>query len=249
MERWKDRVAVVTGSNSGIGTGIARALVQNGLRVVGMDRTEISNELKSFISGDHGKFYFYQTNLRKEKEIIEAFGWIANNLGAISVFVNNAGLTSSVKKIEDGITDEWRNVLDVNILAVTICTREALKSMKRHVVEDGHIINICSILSHVSRPIATQVMYCASKKAVMAVSEGVRRELILEGSKIRVSTICPGMVDTNIMRAVNHSFAPEKPKLLPEDVAQTVLFCLQVPPHVQISDIVVHPVGENLQLP
>ncbi|RZF37000.1 hypothetical protein LSTR_LSTR004688 [Laodelphax striatellus] len=249
MERWKDRVAVVTGSNSGIGTGVARAFVQNGLKVVGLDKTEFSNGLKSSFNDERGQFYFHRTDLRKEKEIIEAFEWIDNNLGAISVFVNNAGLTSSVRKIEDGITDEWRNVLDVNILAVTICTREALKSMRKHSVEDGHIINMCSILSHVSRPIATQVMYCASKKAVMAVSEGIRRELILEGSKIRVSTICPGMVDTNILKAVNHSFSPDKPKLLPEDVAQTVLFCLQVPPHVQISDIVVHPVGENLQLP
>ncbi|XP_069691186.1 dehydrogenase/reductase SDR family member 11-like isoform X2 [Periplaneta americana] len=188
MERWVGRVAVVTGASSGIGAAIARDLVKKGLKVVGLarrlDRLQVAAvELKDL----PGELHAVQCDITKEQDILSAFKWVKEHLGGVDVMVNNAGLLHQAF-LSDGETSEWREMLDVNVLGLSICTREAISSMKERGVTDGHIVHINSISGHGLPPSSTMCyMYGATKNAVTMLAEGLRRELVKNNSKIRVT--------------------------------------------------------------
>ncbi|XP_022197340.2 dehydrogenase/reductase SDR family member 11 [Nilaparvata lugens] len=247
MERWDKRVAVVTGASSGIGEDIAAALVKHGMTVVGLARREDRlKQLAERLGNEQGKFYVRQTDMRIEKEILSSFEWIEKELGAVSVLVNNAGIATK-KPLAEESTANWKDMLGVNVLALSICTRETLKSMKTHGINDGHIINISSKASHHSTPVPGLSVYSATKKAVMAISEGLRRELALSNSLIRVTTICPGLVASEMMDI--YEFGSKIPMkvdcLKPADVTKAVIFCLEMPGYCQINDITLGSTGED----
>ncbi|KAM7067589.1 dehydrogenase/reductase SDR family member 11 isoform 3-T3 [Molossus nigricans] len=180
MERWRDRLALVTGASGGIGAAVARALVQQGLKVVGCART-----------------------------------------------VGN---------------------IEVNVLALSICTREAYQSMKERNVDDGHIININSMSGHRVLPQSAVHFYSATKYAVTALTEGLRQELREAQTHIRATCISPGLVETHFAFKL-HDQDPEKAAatyehikcLKPEDVAEAVIYVLSTPQRVQIGDIQMRP--------
>ncbi|RZF36999.1 hypothetical protein LSTR_LSTR004687 [Laodelphax striatellus] len=247
MERWVKRVAVVTGASSGIGEDIAATLVKYGMTVVGMARREDRlKQLEKRLENEKGKFYPRQTDVRIEDEILSDFEWIEQELGPVSVLVNNAGLHSN-KALTEENTGKWKDILGVNVLALSICTREALRSMRNHGINDGHIINISSIASQHSTPLPGCSMYAASKRAVMAISEGLRRELALSNSLIRVTTICPGLVATEIIdnSGMGSKLPPNLPILQPADVTKAIIFCLEMPAYCQINDLTLRTVGED----
>lgn len=247
MERWEGKVAVVTGASAGIGEAVSKLLVKHGMIVVGVARRENKlKELSSELEGLKGKFHPLKADISKEGDIFAAFSWIEKNVGGVHVLINNAGLTAAVKPLADGEIQDWRNVLDVNLLALTICSREALKSMKAHNIDDGHIINISSIAAHMSSPLPGYAMYAGSKRAVQAITEGMRVELAAANSKIKVTTICPGVVKTEVFEAGGVKLPPGIPYLESENIAETVVFCLQMPPSAQVTDLHIRPVGEDL---
>ncbi|XP_012868531.1 PREDICTED: dehydrogenase/reductase SDR family member 11 [Dipodomys ordii] len=138
--------------------------------------------------------------------------------------------------------------LQVNVLALSICTREAYQSMKEQNVDDGHIININSMCGH-RVPFQSEThFYCATKYAVTALTEGLRQELLEAQSHIRATCISPGLVETQFAFKL-HDKDPEKAAatyecikcLRPEDVADAVIYVLSSPPHVQIGDIQMRP--------
>ncbi|PSN58402.1 Dehydrogenase/reductase SDR family member 11 [Blattella germanica] len=141
-------------------------------------------------------------------------------------------------------------MIDVNVMGLSICTREALKSMKQKGMDQGHIIHINSLAGHYDVVQPGFHMYSATKHAVTALTEGLRRELVDKGSKIRVTSISPGLVDTEILRrgTVDNVDADElykkAPSLNPKDISDAVLYVLGTPPHVQIHELTIQPVGE-----
>nr|CAD7442535.1 unnamed protein product [Timema bartmani]CAD7458350.1 unnamed protein product [Timema tahoe] len=247
MERWSGRVALVTGASIGIGAAIAKELVKHGVIVVGLARRvhmiqELSKELHMY----PGKLYGVKADLSKEEDILEAFTWVKDNLGGVDILVNNAGVIS-FSRLADAPSCEWRQAYAIHVIAPSICIREAFRSMKDREVDDGHIVNILSITTNHSPESQPIIMYFASKQSLRVLTEGLRRELVQLNSKIRVTGISPGLVDT-----IEDTASPEerdlfkgKPSLNSEDVAHALIFALSAPSHVQIHELTIRPVGEQ----
>ncbi|KAM4726884.1 dehydrogenase/reductase SDR family member 11a [Anableps anableps] len=255
MERWKGRVALVTGASIGIGAAVTRALVQHGMRVVGCARNvdkieKLAAECES--AGYSGTLIPYKCDLSNEEEILSMFSAIKTLHKGVDVCINNAGLAHN-EPLLSGKTEGWRNMIDVNVLALSICTREAYKSMKERDVDDGHIININSMSGHRLVPSADEHFYCATKYAVTALTEGIRQELREEKTHIRATCISPGIVETEFAFR-HHNSDPEKAAavyesikcLKAEDIASAITFVLSAPPHVQIGDVQMRPVEQVL---
>lgn len=120
MDRWRGKVAVVTGASAGIGAAISQKLVHEGLQVVGLDRRhETVKELskKLIKEGARGKLYVYKADVTQEEELLRAFKWIKENLGTIHILINNAGVIQITNLIE-GNTEKWRKVFDTNVLGL-----------------------------------------------------------------------------------------------------------------------------------
>lgn len=134
-----------------------------------------------------GRLYPLKCDVRREDDIIKSFKWINDNIGPISILINNAGIMKSAN-LTEGNTDDWRIIFDVNVLAVCICTREAIKIMKQHHIH-GHVINMNSLHGHYvnmgSEPLLT--VYPASKFAVRAITDTLRQELKQFGRPIKVT--------------------------------------------------------------
>ncbi|XP_066219302.1 dehydrogenase/reductase SDR family member 11 isoform X3 [Saccopteryx leptura] len=250
MDRWRDRLALVTGASGGIGAAVARALVQQGLKVVGCARTvgnieELAAECKS--AGYPGTLIPYRCDLSNEEDILSMFSAIRSQHSGVDICINNAGLARP-DTLLSGSTSGWKEMFNVNVLALSICTREAYQSMKERKVDDGHIININSMSGHRVLPQSVTHFYSATKYAVTALTEGLRLELREAQTHIRATCISPGLVETQFAFRL-HDKDPEKAAaiygqiecLKPEDVAAAVIYVLSAPPHVQIGDIQMRP--------
>ncbi|XP_061182578.1 dehydrogenase/reductase SDR family member 11-like isoform X1 [Saccostrea echinata] len=247
MERWVGRVALVTGASVGIGAAITRALVKHGMKVVGCARNvqqieAIKNELKS----EKGQLIPVKCDLTKEEEILSMFGRIQDELGGVDVCINNAGLAHN-SPLLSGSTADWRNMLDVNVLALCICTKEAFQQMQKNKVDDGHIFLINSMSGHRVIRNPGGHFYSATKYAVSGLLEGIRNELTQLETHIRVTSVSPGLVATEFQQRMHKS--EEKGKAIcshfkcleADDLADAVLYALSAPPHVQIHDILLRP--------
>jgi NADP-dependent 3-hydroxy acid dehydrogenase YdfG len=244
MERWKGRVALVTGASSGIGRAIARALVGAGMKVaVCARRAERLDELNAELGGD---LLTQPTDLRDPDAIAALFAALRERWGGVDVLVNNAGLGHDAP-LSSGDTEQWREMLEVNVLALCVCTREALADMRAR-GDDGHVLHISSMSAH--RVPGGSGVYSATKFAVRSLTEGLRKELRELGSNVRVTAISPGFVETGFAAHYHQSEAKARETysrykvLEPGDVADSVLYALSAPPHVQIHDVLMRPTAQ-----
>jgi NADP+-dependent farnesol dehydrogenase len=193
MERWQGKLAVVTGASAGIGAAIAVELVKAGMIVVGLARrTDKIEELRCKIPlKQKGNLHALELDISKEEDIIEVFKKIDCNYGGISVLVNNAGVMLEGRLLERDSSSTLRKIMDVNVFGLVNCTREAYLSMKKHGINDGHIVHINSTLGHkipFAEGLKTHLnMYGASKFAVNALTETYRQDFIFEKTKIKVT--------------------------------------------------------------
>ncbi|XP_055915109.1 farnesol dehydrogenase-like isoform X4 [Eupeodes corollae] len=246
MDRWQNRVAVVTGASSGIGEAIAKDLVAAGLRVVALARREDRlDKIRSELPSDdvRERFFVKKCDITKEDDVKTTFEWIEQTLGGTDILVNNAGTTrpGNLVEIDMAVMDE---VLNINVRGLIYCTQAAFKSMKARNF-DGHIVHINSIAGHnvpITRPGLSYNIYPPTKFAVTAINEVMRNELRDLGTKIKTTSISPGITKTEI--APPELYDLFDALLMPEDVSQAVLFCIATPPHVQIHEMVIKPVGE-----
>nr|CAD7428618.1 unnamed protein product [Timema monikensis] len=149
----------------------------------------------------------------------------------------------------NGKTEGWEKQIDLGIIGVSICTREAIKSMRERQVDDGHIININSVAGHAISGVPLLIMNSAIKHGLTVLTEGLRRELVASDSKIRVTSISPGLVRTEATLALEEhlgdTLIKDNPQLAPKDIADAILFCLGAPAHVQIHELTIRPAGEK----
>ncbi|KAJ3660773.1 hypothetical protein Zmor_005205 [Zophobas morio] len=130
MDRWRGKVAIVTGASADIGAAIAKQLVEEGLHVVGLARrSERVEDLVKQLEGKKGKLYALKTDISKEKDILKAFKWVSDNLGPVHILINNAGIIQQTN-LTEGDTEKWKKIFDTNVLGLCIATREAVKIMK-----------------------------------------------------------------------------------------------------------------------
>lgn len=192
MDRWNGKTAVVTGASSGIGAAIVVDLIKAGVNVVGLarrkDRVEALKE--KLPASATGQLYAIKCDLKQESDIKSAFNWIDSNLGGTDILINNAGIIKTMNLLDAGNTDNLRETIDTNILAVAICSREAFHSMKRRDV-NGHIIHINSCAGH-KIPYFVGLypsfnIYPSTKYAVTAMTEVLRQELQSFATNIKVT--------------------------------------------------------------
>ncbi|GIY15748.1 hypothetical protein CDAR_266951 [Caerostris darwini] len=253
MERWNGRVALVTGASAGIGAGLCRALVQHGMVVIGCARSvekirAIAEE--DAVKAAPGKLVAIKCDISQETEILSLFSEIRQKFGRLDVCINNAGLSHD-SPLLTGNTSEWKNMLDVNIMGLCICTQEAVKLMQEKGIDDGQIIHLSSIGGHRLGGMGMFGIhfYCGTKFMVRALTEGLRRELKALNSKIRIASVSPGIVETEFFDRYEKENPSKKAPdmfnsmqaLQAKDIADSVLYILSAPQHVEVHDIIVRP--------
>ncbi|XP_029045870.1 farnesol dehydrogenase-like [Osmia bicornis bicornis] len=247
MERWSNKVALITGAGSGIGRCLTECLVGKGMTVVGIGRRiekikALAEELKS----KPGKLFPLQCDLSNQNDIMRVLEWIEKNLGTVNILINNAA-TNTDATMHTGEMDDWKKVFDVNFLGLTCMTKEVLKLMKKKGIDNGVIINIndvCGLKVPTTRDRPVSPAYIASKTALTALTESLRSELAQLKSNIKVISICPGLVETEMTA----QWLRENPRLAlkPKDVSDCVLFALQTPDNVLIKELTVTPIRETM---
>jgi len=247
-ERWKGKVALVTGATTGIGEAMAHALGQLGMKVaVAGRRKERLDAVVKALQADGAEGLATPVDLRSEADIQRMFKDVHGKWGTVDVLINNAGLGYN-GTMADAPTADWKEVLDVNVLAFSICIREALKDMAGK--QDAAIVNISSIAGHRVPPGARgNTFYAASKHAVKAITDGLRFELVNGNSKIKMGMISPGMVATEFharstRTAPKPGSAAQFRVLDPQDIAQAAVYMISTPRHVQVHDIVIRSVEQ-----
>lgn len=243
-EQHSKPVVLVTGASSGIGEAITRRLATEGYRlVICARRQERLDQLAAELRSTSAQVLAQQVDLREEDDILRLFECIRNTWGGVDVLINNAGLGHR-ESLMTGRTEAWREMLEVNVLALCICTREAVRDMRER-SNAGHIIHISSMSGH--RVPASGGVYAASKFAVRALTEGLRQELRAAGTQIKVSSVSPGFVETEFAEKFSQSAQKARevysqyPVLQPKDIAEAVWYLLCQPDHVQVHDILLRP--------
>ncbi|KAK9511634.1 hypothetical protein O3M35_000256 [Rhynocoris fuscipes] len=254
MEVWCNKVAVVTGGNCGIGFSAVKLLLDLNMQVIAVDKNlnnleSLKKDDKSIENGISQRLHPLKVDLRQEKEVKKVFQWADNNLGGLDVLVNNAGV-GGVSKLLESDPEEWKNMLDVNVVAFGLCIVEAVTLMKKCATKNGIIINITSNLAHFVPRYAPFHFYSATKHAARALAEGFRQELLSVDEPIRITSISPGFVKTDIFKSslgkdVDKYFVDNFPSINPEDVAASIKYILSTPPHVTINEIGIRPTGSE----
>uniref|UniRef100_T1PMM5 Short chain dehydrogenase n=1 Tax=Musca domestica TaxID=7370 RepID=T1PMM5_MUSDO len=240
MDRWRNKVAVVTGASSGIGAAIVKDLLENGLQVVGLARRpeRVTDILKTVPPAKHGNLIALRCDVSDVQSVNKAFDTIIAKFGGIDILINNAG-AFTLGQLATMELASVQNILQVNVVALVACTQRAFKSMKERNF-DGHVILINSTLGHripmVGQGPAPFNIYPCSKFAVTAMTEVYRQEFMGLGTKIKVTSISPGQTDTDI---VPDDFRRGQTMLQAKDVAECVHFAIATPPHVQIHELTV----------
>ncbi len=241
-------VAAITGASSGIGSAIAARLAADGydLALCARRQQQLA-DLADKLSQHDAAVLTQSVDLRDEAQILDWFGAIATRFNRLDVLINNAGLGYK-ESLTSGSTEKWRETLEVNVIALSICTREAIKLMRHSGNDQGHIVHISSMSGH---RVPGSGMYSASKFAVRALTEGLRQELRADNSAIRISSISPGFVETEFAEKYSGSREQAQqvysqfPVLQPQDIANAVGYVLSQPDYVQVHDILLRPTQQS----
>jgi len=243
----KDKVAIVTGASSGIGYATALALSKSGAKVaIGARRIDNLLELENKIRQNGGEAFSQKLDVTKKSDCDSFVDATIKKWGGVDILVNNAGLMplSFVKNLK---VDEWDQMIDVNIKGVLYCTAAVIPHM--FAKKSGHIINISSVAGRIVFPSGS--VYCATKHAVTAFSEGLRQEFSTR-SNIRVTCIEPGVVSTELTNTITdeslQSFVETSKKmnsLKAEDIANAILFAVEAPSHVNINEVLIRPTTQE----
>lgn len=241
------KTILITGASSGIGEGCARKFASKGARLILNSRSkdkleQLAQELKETYNAE---CYVMPFDVCDRNAASDSLKSLPDEWKAIDILINNAGLAIGVDKEHEGNIDEWDIMIDTNIKALLSMTRLVVPSMIERGC--GHIINIGSIAGDAAYPGGS--VYCATKAAVKALSDGLRIDLV--DTPLRVTNIKPGLVETNFSvvrfrgdkdRADNvyRGITP----LSGDDIAEVAYFAASAPEHMQVAEILVMPTNQ-----
>jgi NADP-dependent 3-hydroxy acid dehydrogenase YdfG len=247
----ENKVAIVTGASSGIGHATSLALSKAGVRVaVGARRTDRLQELEKKIISDkkdeRGEIFIQKLDVTSKSNCDSFVDAVVRKWGKVDILINNAGLMP-LSYFKNRKVEEWEQMIDVNIKGVLYCTSAVISYMLDK--KSGHIVNISSVAGRIVFPGAS--VYCATKHAITAFSEGLRKELSPE-YKIRVTCIEPGAVSTELLETITDDSmagliqATKNMEILQsEDIANAVLYAIQAPNHVNVNEILIRPTAQE----
>lgn len=244
MTRLSHRIAFVTGASSGIGHSTARALAGEGARLIlAARRVERVHELAQELHAAHGtECSVHELDVRDQPEVEAMVRRLPAEWSAIDILVNNAGLSRGLDKLHEGSLRDWEEMLDTNVKGLLYVSRAVIPGMVER--DRGHVVNIGSIAGREVYPGGN--VYCASKFAERAITKGMMIDL--NGTNVRVTTIDPGLVETEFSLVRFHGDGERARKvyqglrpLTPDDVADAILYAVTRPPHMNVAELVLLP--------
>lgn len=241
----KDKIVIIMGASSGIGEATAKLLAQHDAKLVlasrRMDRLEAIKE-----AYPEANILIQQADVTNYEDVKKVAQLAIDTFGKIDVLYNNAGIMPTAPIIE-GRRDEWRQMLDINIMGVLNGIAAVVPIMTEQ--KSGHIIATDSVAGHVVYP--DSAVYCGTKFAVRAIMEGLRQEQ--RENNIKSTIISPGAVATELYKTINDKEVAEKihqsqkeSGLTPEDIASAVMFAIDTPDRMSISEMIVRPTSQQV---
>lgn len=233
------KVVLITGASSGIGEATAQHLARQMHVVLGARRTDRLERLAAAINAEGGSASVFALDVTSEDSMKEFVGFAVEKHGRVDVLINNAGVMP-LSRLEALKVAEWNQMIDVNIRGVLHGIAAALPLMQAQ--RSGQIINIASIGAYTVSP--TAAVYCATKFAVAAITEGLRQEV---GGDIRVTLVSPGVVESELADSISDPTGREEMRsfrrisIKPDAIARAIEFAIQQPADVDVSEMIVRP--------
>ncbi len=241
------QIVLITGASSGIGAACAQVFAQAGAKLIltarRLDRLEqLADQLtKEFAS----QIRLLSFDVGDRHQVESVLSNLPTDWAAIDILINNAGLSRGLDQLQTGNIQDWEEMIDTNLKGLLYVTRTLLPGMIQR--GRGHIVNLGSIAGRQTYPGGN--VYCASKAAVRAISEGLKQDLL--GTPVRVTEVQPGLVETEFSLVRFHGDRDRADRvyqnltpLTPADVADVVFFCVTRPAHVNISEVMLVPVDQ-----
>ena len=245
MSGIKDKVVVITGASSGIGEATALLLAERGAKVVlgsrGPDRLK---DLAARIAASGGEAIYARTDVKRREDVADLVGLAIERHGKLDVLVNNAGI-APISPLDELRVDDWEEMIDVNLKGVLYGIAAALPVFRRQGF--GHFVNVISTAGIQIMP--TTAVYAGTKNAVRTITEALRQEA---GDKLRVTSVSPGFVQTNLADSMTNSGVKtqiaermEKIAIPPAAITRAIAFAVEQPSEVDVNEIVIRPTAQT----
>jgi 3-hydroxy acid dehydrogenase/malonic semialdehyde reductase len=240
MRSLAGKVVLVTGASSGIGRATALEFARNGAKLLlCARRLDLLLEVETpLIEAGAAGVLLFRLDVREREAVVAAITALPPEWAAIDVLVNNAGLSRGMTKLQEDDPENWEEMIDTNIKGLLYVTREVVPGMVLR--GSGHVINMGSTAGYITY--ANGAVYCATKAAEKSITEGLKIDLM--GTAVRVTSVDPGMVETNFSKVRFHGDEQRAAKvyenitpLQPEDVADAIVWAATRPAHVNIHHI------------
>lgn len=243
MSQFTGSVVFITGASSGIGRATAHKFAQAGAKLILAARR--ADRLEELAGTLPAQCHLLALDVGDKKAVDAAVSNLPAEFQPIDILVNNAGKARGLHKLHEGDPADWEDMINTNLKGLLWVTRAVVPGMVQR--GRGHVINIGSIAGHEVYPNGN--VYCGTKHAVDAITKGLR--LDLNGTSVRVSTIDPGLVETEFSLVRFHgdqeraakTYQGYKP-LTGEDIAETIFWVADRPPHVQIAEVIILPTAQ-----
>jgi len=247
MASLENQIILITGASSGIGTACAKIFAGAGAKLIlAARRLERLQQLADALTQDFNtEVHLLELDVRDRSAVESAISNLPASWSDIDILINNAGLSRGLDKLHEGSFTDWEEMIDTNIKGLLYLSRYVVPGMVSR--GRGHVVNLGSIAGHQTYPGGN--VYCATKAAVRAISEGLKQDLL--GTPVRVTSVDPGMVETEFSEVRFHGDSERAKKvyqgvtpLTPDDIADVIFFCVTRSPHVNINEVVLMPVDQ-----
>ena len=239
----QNRIILITGASSGIGAACAKLFSKSGAKLILSARRK--ERLEELAKELNCPTFLLPLDVCDRTQIDSTISSLPDDWKNIDILINNAGLSRGLEKQYQAEIQDWEEMIDTNIKGLLYMTRKIVPGMVSR--GQGHVVNLGSIAGRQTYPGGS--VYCATKAAVKAISEGLKQDLL--GTPIRVSCIEPGLVETEFSEVRFHGDAERANKvyqglkpLTADDVADVINYCITRPPHMNISEILLVPVDQ-----
>jgi len=236
----KGKIVFITGASSGIGAATALAFAAKGTRLLLAARRagKLAQVASVALESGAAQVHSIDLDVRNHRAVQNAIDTLPPEWAEIDILVNNAGLSRGLDKLYMGNIEDWDEMIDTNVKGLLYVSRAVVPGMV--VRGRGHVVNLCSTAGEITYP--NGAVYCASKAAERAINDGLRQDLL--GTPVRVTTIDPGMVETDFSLVRFRGDEERAAKvykgitpLAPEDVADAIVWAVSRPAHVNIARV------------